>query len=294
MRRITISLADLKDECHMLQFASFRGCTVKIVNVTAYRFVALCATQLIELQQVLKKAGDELGVKGTIYLGPEGINLSLAGERKALEQYCARLTAVAEFTGLYFKESLSDFMPFAKMKVKVKKEIIRMDHDEVKPVEKTVAHISPQEFKQWYEQKKQMVVLDTRNDYEFAVGSFDDAVNLNIDTFRQFPEAIKKLPDEYKRKPIVMFCTGGVRCEKAGEFMRQQGFEQVYQLEGGIINYFIENGGAHWHGDCFVFDDRVTIDATLQATRNQSCPHCAGLPAKQAVQCSHCHELRAC
>jgi len=264
---------------------------MNIVNITAYRFVSINENELPKMCDALRSCGQELGVKGTIYIGKEGINFSLAGERQPIEKYKAFLNSYKVFKDLYYKESLSGSTPFSKMMVKIKPEIIRMDCETVEPIKKTVPHLSPEDFKRWYEQKKEMVVLDTRNDYEYAVGSFDDAIDLNIENFRDFLEAVKKLPEEYKKKPIVTFCTGGVRCEKAGEYMRQQGFEEVYQLDGGIINYFIKAGGDHWHGDCFVFDDRVTINSKLAETRSTTCFNCKELPAKQAATCKYCHQL---
>lgn len=263
------------------------GTMADIVNVTAYRFITIEQTKLIELQQQLLQRAHELSVLGTIYLSLEGINLSLAANAQAIESYCQFMDSIEFFCGMHYKKSISSSAPFSKMKVKIKKEIIRMDCDEVRPEQHSVPHISPQELKQWYEQKRDMLVLDTRNSYEYQAGSFDNAIELGIDNFRDFPKAVGQLPEEYKDKPIVMFCTGGVRCEKAGEYMHQQGFKQVYQLDGGIINYFVENGGAHWHGDCFVFDDRVTINSALESTHGKACPKCANLPAKAAVHCQH-------
>lgn len=261
---------------------------MNIVNITAYRFVHLPEAELPALQQQLITRGNELGVKGTIYLSTEGINFSAAGERAPIEEYKKLLASISYFENLHYKESLSETIPFSKMKVKVKREIIRMDQDSVLPEKHSVPHISPQELKRWYEEKRNMIVLDTRNNYEYEAGTFENAINPNIENFRDFPAAVDKLPEEYKEKPIVMFCTGGVRCEKAGEYMHQKGFKEVYQLDGGIINYFIETGSAHWQGDCFVFDDRVTINTKLEETRSKHCPHCRDLPAKAAVGCEYC------
>ena len=149
-----------------------------------------------------------------------------------------------------------------------------MGNDEVKPQEFTGTSISPKEFKSWLDGGKEVIVLDTRNDYEIRMGKFQNAVDLDIQTFRQFPNAIKELPDEMKGIPVVMYCTGGVRCEKASVVMLDEGFESVFQLEGGILGYFEECGGSHWEGECFVFDRRVGLGPDLEETDSILCYAC--------------------
>jgi predicted sulfurtransferase len=179
--------------------------------------------------------------------------------------------------------------------VRLKKEIISMGCPEIEPEKQTAPHLEPVDFKQWYDEGKDMIVLDTRNDYEIRLGTFEAAMDLGIDHFRQFPEAIKKLPESFKKKPVVTFCTGGIRCEKAAELMKREGFEQVYQLNGGIINYFEQCGGDHYEGECFVFDKRVALDPALQETQAVQCYKCREPLTIDQLQecgseCPYCHQ----
>lgn len=232
----------------------------KIHNIAGYKFIQL--SDLVELQRVFLDQCQALALRGTVLLSSEGINLSLAGSADAISLFKAFLHQDARFADMTFRESRSDDVPFKRMKVKLKNEIITMRSPEVKPVEQRALSISPTEFKHWLDEGRDMVVLDTRNEYEMEYGAFEGAMNLHLDEFGQFPERAKALP---KDKPIVMYCTGGVRCEKAAIAMQQVGFDQVYQLDGGILNYFAEVGGAHYQGSCFVFDERVALDPLLQA-----------------------------
>ena len=181
------------------------------------------------------------------------------------------------------------------MLVRLKREIISMGIDEIQPEKQTVPRISPQQLKQWYDDGRDMVVLDTRNAYECALGSFDNAVDLDLDTFRQFPDAIDWVSEEIKSKPVVTFCTGGIRCEKAAELMKRKGFQNVYQLDGGILNYFEQIGGEHWHGECFVFDKRVALNTQLQETDTTQCYACRQvltIDQQSASECPHCQHMR--
>lgn len=236
---------------------------MNIINISSYRFVTLTAAQLTELRTNIKNTCDELGLKGTILLSTEGINLYLAGEQAPIDAFKSFIDAMPAFQQMTYKESLSANVPFKKMFVKIKKEIIRMDMPHIQPEKFTAPHLSPEELKNWYDEGRDMVILDTRNDYEYEIGTFDKAVKMDLKHFRNFPKALKNLPEEMKNKPIVTFCTGGIRCEKAAALMLKEGFKQVYQLDGGILNYFDKCGGEHYVGECFVFDDRITLDASL-------------------------------
>ena len=159
--------------------------------------------------------------------------------------------------------------------------------------QKTGQHLSAHEFKRWYDENKDMIVLDTRNDYEVALGTFKNAMDLNIETFRAFPDAVQELSDEIKDKPVVTFCTGGIRCEKASQYMINQGFKEVYQLDGGILKYFEECGGEHYDGECFVFDKRVSLDSSLSETAVTQCYAATRMPLtvdlqKDNGECAHC------
>ena len=245
-----------------------------IINISSYKFVNLAKERLPVLRELFRSKTREWGLKGTILLSEEGINLFLAGTRDQIDTFGELLWGFPEFADMEFKESPSSDKPFTRMLVKIKQEIIAMGVPEVKPADYTAPHLSAEEFKKWYEQGKDMIVLDTRNDYEVRVGTFDDAIELDIKTFRDFPKAIEDLPEEYKDKPVVTFCTGGVRCEKATPVMMEAGFKEVYQLDGGILKYFEECGSDYYHGDCFVFDKRVAVDGELNETPTIQCFSC--------------------
>jgi len=266
------------------------------VNISAYKFIALALIELPALQQALKNQAEMLNLKGTILLSTEGINVFVAGARANIDAYQQYLLSLPQLNDLHFKESLSEILPFSHLLVRIKKEIISMGHVEVRPEVHTAPHISPETLKQWYDEGRDFVMLDARNDYEVAVGTFDEAIDLHIENFRQFPDAVKILAKEIKEKPVVTFCTGGIRCEKAAEFMQQQGFREVYQLEGGILNYFEKVGGAHYHGECFVFDNRLTLNAALETTDSERCYQHRELKTAAdlslTVACSFCQHLR--
>ena len=157
------------------------------------------------------------------------------------------------------------------MKVRQKKEIISLGRDDINPRELTGDYVTPQELYSMYENNEDVIVLDTRNEYETRVGLFENAVDLQLDTFRDFPDAIEQLPAEYKDKQIIMYCTGGIRCEKASAVMMKAGFSDVKQLEGGVLDYFNKTDGKYWNGDCFVFDERVALDTDLNETEYIYC-----------------------
>jgi len=257
-------------------------------HISGYLFTELSSTELVSRRQQLKTHADEMLLKGTILLSVEGINVFLSAPEAQIDAYIDFLRAYPEWSRLTVKKSFSNDCAFKRMLVKIKKEIITLGYPDVIPSKRTAPYISPEELKQWYESGQEFVVLDTRNDYEVAVGSFDQALTLAIQHFTQFPDAINTLPPELKKKPVVTFCTGGIRCEKAAEWMQQQGFETVYQLEGGILNYFEKVGAAHYHGECFVFDQRLTVSPALAATDTT---HCLSHPVGEA-DCEFCQHMQ--
>lgn len=262
-----------------------------IVNLSGYRFVSLSETQLTNFRVALKDAADANELKGTILLSREGVNAFLAGSRENIDAFLGFLNTLPEFKDMWFKESFTDYKPFNRMLVRIKKEIIPMNISSVIPEKTTAPHLSPEELKTWYEEKRDMVVLDTRNDYEVGMGTFKDAMDLHLAHFRDFSEAVDLMPNELKEKPIVTFCTGGIRCEKAAELMLQKGFKKVYQLEGGIINYFEKCGGDFYDGDCFVFDQRVAVNSKLEETNAKQCFDCRAPLQNDAIKegkCPHC------
>lgn len=244
----------------------------QFVNVSAYKFVRL--SDLSGRRQALRLFCREQGLKGTILLSPEGINLFVAGPRDASDALLRHLRSQPELHDLQAKESLSDRQPFRRMLVKIKPEIITFDVPGVDPVENPARKISAGELKQWLDEARPVTLLDVRNDYEVQLGTFRNALPVGVQHFRQFPAAVDQLPDHLRQQPIVMFCTGGIRCEKAAPFLLQKGFQDVWQLDGGILKYFEEVGGEYFDGECFVFDQRVALDSHLQETETTLCFAC--------------------
>src|SRR3990167_2869486 len=264
---------------------------LSIVNIAGYKFVSLSEAALPELRNALKEKTTSLNLKGTILLSVEGINSFLAGTRAEIDAFVDYLKAIPEFSDIHYKESFTHYQPFNRMLVRLKREIIPMNQETVVPEKKTAPYISPTELKKWYQEKRDMIILDTRNDYEVALGTFENATDLHIAHFREFSDAVDMMPTELKEKPVVTFCTGGIRCEKAAELMSQKGFKNVYQLDGGILNYFEKCGGDFYQGDCFVFDQRVAVNSDLQETDAKQCFDCrAALHSHEITQgkCPHC------
>jgi UPF0176 protein len=238
-----------------------------VLNISAYRFVALDDPQALR-ERLLREAG-ERGLLGTILLAPEGINLFLAGPPEGIRAFLEILRADPRFAGLQVKESWSGEQPFRKLLVKVKREIIRMNHPATQPAQGRAPAIDALTLKRWLDQGhdddgRAVVMLDTRNAFEVDHGTFEGALDWRLVRFSEFPRALDAHKGELEGKTVVSFCTGGVRCEKAAIYMRSAGLDHVWQLEGGILQYFEATGGAHFHGDCFVFDGRVTLDASLR------------------------------
>jgi len=243
-----------------------------ITNISTYRFVPLAG--LKELREELIADCKSWGLKGTILLSTEGINMFVAGSDASIHLLLDKIRQIRGLEDLMPKVSLSEDQPFNRMLVRIKKEIIAFGVETVRPAEYTSPKIAAKELKKWLDEGKPVTLLDTRNDYEVKLGTFKGALVPHIDTFRQFPDAVRKLPDELKDQPVVMFCTGGIRCEKAGPFMEQEGFQKIYQLDGGILKYFEECGGAHYEGECFVFDQRVGVDPALRESEHAVCYAC--------------------
>ncbi len=243
-----------------------------VLNIAGYKFEPLNDVEVLvpEFQSVC----DDLDLKGSVYLSPNGINFSLAGSEETVQQYLYFMEQDKRFLDIPLKKTYSETQPFRRMKVRQKKEIISLGRDDINPRELTGDYVTPQELCAMYENNEDVIVLDTRNEYETRVGLFENAVDLQLDTFRDFPDAIEQLPDEYKDKQIVMYCTGGIRCEKASAIMLKAGFSDVKQLEGGVLDYFKETGGKYWNGDCFVFDERVALDTNLNETEYVYCYIC--------------------
>lgn len=257
----------------------------EIVNIAAYKFVPL--TELSQRREHLRRLCLDLELRGTILLSSEGINLFIAGSRAAIEQLMLELQQDPEIGTLETKESFSDHQPFNRMLVRLKKEIIAFGIDGIDPRNSPARKIAPQELKQWLDEGRPITLLDVRNDYEIRLGTFENALPIGLDHFRNFPQAADQLDESLTEHPIVMFCTGGIRCEKAGPYLEQAGFRDVYQLEGGILKYFEECGGEHYEGDCFVFDKRTALDADLQETTTTLCYACQSPLTLEEQQSPH-------
>jgi UPF0176 protein len=242
------------------------------LNIAGYKFERL--DRLDTLIPEFQDKCDELELKGSVYLSPRGINFSISGTEANIEQYIEFMESDSQFLNIPLKKTYSETQPFRRMKVRLKKEIISLGRDDIDPRELSGEYVTPQELLSMYENNEEVIVLDTRNEYETRVGLFENAVDLQLDTFRDFPKAIEQLPEEYKDKQIVMYCTGGIRCEKASAVMLKAGFTDVKQLEGGVLDYFKETGGKYWNGDCFVFDERVALDTDLNETEYIYCYIC--------------------
>ncbi|WP_114239517.1 sulfurtransferase [Dyella sp. C9] len=239
---------------------------MSIINLSAYRFIGL--DDLPALRDRIRERCEALALRGTILLAPEGINLFLAGPGEPIEAFMDWLREDPRFAGLEPKVSMSDAVPFARMRVRLKKEIITMRMPAIRPEGERAPSVAPVTLQRWLAQGhddhgREVVLLDTRNDYETDVGLFDHAVDYRIASFTEFPAALAADRARYEGKTVVSYCTGGIRCEKAALHMQDIGIEHVYQLEGGILKYFEETDGAHWRGDCFVFDERGALDKNL-------------------------------
>jgi len=245
---------------------------MNIVNISCYKFVEL--QNLEDLKLLVKSKCDDLELRGTVLLGEEGVNLMLAGTREGTDGFKAFMNEHETFNDLKYKESFTISQPFQRMVVKIKKEIVTMGVDNINPEKDPAPSISAKDFKEWMDEGRDFTILDVRNDYEVNLGTFDNAIHLDIQNFRSFPNAAHDLDDDIREKPVVIFCTGGIRCEKGAPQLIKDGFKEVYQLEGGILKYFQECGGDHYQGECFVFDDRVAVNDRLEETTTNWCNTC--------------------
>ena len=268
------------------------------VIATLYKFVDF--PEYEEFRDSLHQFCEQQGIIGTILLAREGINGTIAGSRQAIDCVLSWLQSKEKFADLEHKESFSDDQPFRKLRVRLRKEIITTGIPEISPVKIVGTYVEP---KNWNEliNDPEVVVVDTRNDYEVSVGTFKGAADPDTESFGQFPAWVGKNLDPQKHKKVAMFCTGGIRCEKASSYMLEQGFENVYHLKGGILKYLeeIPAEGSTWEGECFVFDRRVTVKHGLEEGKVEMCFRCgwpvtpeemAGEQYKVEAYCPHCIE----
>ncbi len=274
--------------------------SASFINIAAYKFVTFNDT--VERRASFQAICHDLDLKGTILLTPEGINLFLAGARNNIDNFLGWLRQDTRFADIEVKESLSNEQPFNRMLVKLKKEIITMRHPLIQPELGRAPVVKAADLKRWLDQGhddagKPVVMVDTRNAFEVDVGTFENTIDYRIHKFSEFPEVIARHKPELDGKTVVTFCTGGIRCEKAAIHMQNIGYDSVYQLDGGILKYFEEVGGAHYQGDCFVFDYRTALNPELKATTTVQCFACRAVVTareqisplyKVGVSCPHC------
>jgi UPF0176 protein len=279
-----------------------------ILNISAYKFIELNKEQLVVFEASLYEKCLNLDLKGTIILATEGINIFLAGPPQNIQAFFANLNAIDVFSDVQPKESFSNKVPFRRLIVKIKAEIITMREPVIRPQEKRAPAIEPKKLAQWLERgyddkNRPVVMLDTRNDFETKVGTFKNSINYHINKFTEFADAIDKHQEALKDKTVVSFCTGGIRCEKAAIYMQNIGLDNVYQLDGGILKYFEEVGSSHYEGECFVFDYRTALNPNLEVTGQTQCYGCRAVVTQEEqksplyqppLKCPHCAEQREC
>ncbi|MDB4261224.1 rhodanese-related sulfurtransferase [bacterium] len=244
-----------------------------IVVAALYQFVTL--EDYHELREPLLDACLAAGTRGTLLLAQEGINGTIAGTREAIDQVLAYLRSDPRMVNLEHKESFDQQMPFYRMKVKLKREIVTMGIAGIDPNQRVGTYVAPRDWNALVNDPD-VVLIDTRNDYEYGIGTFHGALDPQTENFRDFPAYVRKHLNPDKDKKIAMFCTGGIRCEKASAFMLKEGFEEVYHLQGGILKYLEEvpQEESTWEGECFVFDNRVAVDHELQKGQYDQCYGC--------------------
>jgi UPF0176 protein len=258
------------------------------VVATFYKFVKL--PDFAEKQELLLSYCQQQGIKGTILLAEEGINGTIAGSRLAIDATLAFLRADPRLADLEAKESYTTAPPFERLKVRLKKEIVSLGVSEADPTQQVGTYVSPQEWNDLIDDPE-VVVVDTRNDYEVKIGTFKRAKNPQTESFREFPDYVQNHLDPTQHQKVALFCTGGIRCEKATSYLLSQGFEEVYHLKGGILKYLetIPAAESLWEGECFVFDERVAVQQGLAEGTYQQCLSC-GHPISEADQASSKYE----
>ncbi|MDQ6987256.1 MAG: rhodanese-related sulfurtransferase [Mariprofundaceae bacterium] len=267
-----------------------------IIVAALYHFADLADFR--DMRGELQMVCDAAGIKGSLLLAAEGINGTVAGSRAGIDALLAHLRGDARLSGLEHKESLAAAMPFYRMKVKLKKEIVTLGAPEANPNVCVGEYVAPADWNALISDPE-VLLLDTRNDYEYAVGTFKGAVNPDTHSFREFPDFVQKNVDPARYKKVAMFCTGGIRCEKASSYMLQHGFDSVYHLKGGILKYLelVPEAESMWQGECFVFDERVSVGHGLKTGDYTLCRGCRfplseedrQAPAyEEGVSCAHC------
>ncbi len=274
---------------------------LNIKNIAFYKFFRP-AFDLTLARVALRDRMRELEIKGTLLLSTEGINGSFAGSPEKTDAFVKFLLQIIGIQNPVLKISYCKKMPFTRTLVKIKPYIVAEAGET--PIDLTVntaPHLAPEELHRWIEEGKEMVILDTRNDYEYQVGKFKNSLHLGTAHFSDFEKDLEKAPKKWLNTPIVTFCTGGIRCEKAAPLMLKKGFREVYQLDGGILNYFEKVGRGYFEGGCFVFDQRVALDDKLAPTGDAMCFNCQAILSIEEQKsslyqapnhCPHCYNQK--
>lgn len=260
----------------------------QMFRVTAfYKFSPVAEGRIPLIREDLSTFCEARAIHGLFLLGHEGCNATMSGGPEAIEELKEWVLSQPEFVGTIFKDSECEFQPFRRFKIDLREEIVTLKRSDLYPHQGKNHHMSPEEWHKTITSGEDILLLDTRNTYETEIGMFRGAVDPRIAEFSEFPDYVKRheIP---KDKKILMYCTGGIRCEKAILFMQEEGFENVFQLDGGILNYFKEFPEGAFDGECFVFDHRVAVDSHLRpSSQYRLCPHC-GNPAKSRITCARC------
>ena len=269
-----------------------------IVVSALYKFVKL--DNFSELRKPLLKVMEENEVKGTLLLAKEGVNGTIAGDRQGIDAVLAWLRSDPRLANLDTKESYEKDMPFYRSKVKLKKEIVTMGVENIDPKKVVGTYVKPKDWNALISDPD-VILIDTRNDYEVQIGGFKHAINPETETFREFPRYVKENLDPNKHKKVAMYCTGGIRCEKSTAYLKEQGFEDVFHLQGGVLKYLEEIPAEEsmWEGECFVFDNRVAVNHSLEKGQYDQCYACRypiteeekkSPQFEQGVSCPHCYD----
>ncbi|MGB1239052.1 MAG: rhodanese-related sulfurtransferase [Pseudomonadales bacterium] len=273
----------------------------QVVVCAMYKFVTLENFEALREPLLAKMLEHE--VRGTLLLASEGINGTVAATREGIDALLTWLRSDARLTDIVTKESFDESNPFYRTKVKLKKEIVTMGVEGIDPNQVVGTYVKPTDWNALISDPE-VILVDTRNDYEVQVGTFEGAINPNTETFREFPQYVKDNLDPDKNKKVAMFCTGGIRCEKSTAYLKEQGFEEVYHLEGGILKYLeeVKPEETMWQGECFVFDNRVTVNHTLEKGKYDQC-HACRLPLtveqmqhekyQKGVSCEFCYDKQS-
>ena len=238
-----------------------------------YKFTRL--DDFEEIQSSLKLFLDSLNIRGTLLLAREGVNGTIAGDNDSIMKSLDYLQKDGRLAGLEYKLSYSEKTPFKRLKVKLKKEIVTLGVSDIDPTHSSGTYVKPADWNELINDPD-VVLIDTRNNYEFEIGSFKGSINPNTETFREFPAYTKNNLEKYRDKKIAMFCTGGIRCEKSTAYLKSEGFENVFHLQGGILKYLeeVKEDESLWEGECFVFDDRVAVKHNLELGKYDQCHAC--------------------